>query len=134
MRAEKRPGALAGAARAGNEHRAAAGDILEHSAKRRGLPPEAGHETSEAYARVLATSGRWRVIRCKDDLQFVVQERARRAGSRPWRAVAFIYAPSALGAVLHRPSLGIPADDLARFMAGLVARGVIPAKGGPGDD
>lgn len=41
MRAGKRPGALAGATRAGNERRAAAGGVSDHSAKRNAPPPEA---------------------------------------------------------------------------------------------
>ncbi|RMD92993.1 MAG: hypothetical protein D6811_05850 [Alphaproteobacteria bacterium] len=115
----RNPGALAGATRVGNEHRAAAGEVPEHSTRDRALPPEAGHETSDRYARALATSGRWRVIRCKDDLQFIVQRR--RGGSRkwPWEAVAYVLSARALPPVLQRPSLGIPADDLARLTAAL---------------
>jgi hypothetical protein len=134
MRVEGSPRALAGATRAGKAYRAAAGGVPEHSAKRRGLPPEAAHETSDAYARTLATSGRWRAIRCRDDLQFILQRR--RGGNRkwPWQAVAYILNARALPPVLHRPSLGIPAADLARLMAGLEARGVLPSTGGQADD
>ena len=77
------------------------------------------HETSDDYGRVLALSGRWRVIRCKDDLQFIVQRRGGGAKARPWVAEAYILDPKALGPILHRASLGIPADDLDRLVAEL---------------
>jgi hypothetical protein len=77
------------------------------------------HETADGYHGTLAASGRWRAIRCRDDLQFILQRR--RGGNRkwPWQAVAYILNARALPPVLHRPSLGIPAADLARLMAAL---------------
>ena len=36
-------------------------------------------ETADQYPNVVAASGRWRIIRCRDDIQFIVQRRA--AGS-----------------------------------------------------
>lgn len=87
------------------------------------------HETADGYASTLVGSGRWRVIRCRDDLQFIVQKRAGRAKARPWQAVAYILNVSAFGPVLRRPGLGIPADDLARLLAGLTVK-----DGGPRHD
>jgi hypothetical protein len=134
MRAERSPCALAGATRAENAYRAAAGDVLDDSTGSRALPPAAGHETADAYARALAVSGWWRIVRCRDDIQFIVQRR--RGGSRkwPWQAVAYVLSAKALPPVLHRASLGIPPDDLARLMDRLAARGVLSSKGGQADD
>jgi hypothetical protein len=74
-------------------------------------------ETADGYARVIASSGRWRVVRCRDDLQFIVQKRRRGTAPRPWRAEAYVYDVSKLSAVLKRPSTGIPADYLAGIIA-----------------
>ena len=83
-----------------------------------GRPSRAGgHETADGYARVLAASGRWRVVRCRDDLQFVVQKRAGRARARPWEALAYILDRKALGPALHRAALGIPAEHRAVLAA-----------------
>jgi len=78
-------------------------------------------ETADDYGHVLAASGRWRVIRCRDDVQFIAQKRQRGEAPYPWRAVAYVLTARALAPVLHRPSLGIPADDAARLMAELMA-------------
>lgn len=91
------------------------------------------HETADEYARVLAASGRWRVIRCRDDLQFIVQKRRGRTRARPWQAVAYVLSARALGPVLHRPSLCIPADDFDRLSVMLALLGILPAKGGTHD-
>ncbi len=77
-----------------------------------------GQETADDYDRVLAARGRWRVIRCRDDRQWIVQRRAA-ARSRRWKAVAYIYARAALGHTLQRPSVGIPPDDLAALLGQL---------------
>lgn len=48
------------------------------------------HETSDAYARALARlSDRWRVVACKDELQWIVQRRKEGGAERPWRAAAY---------------------------------------------
>lgn len=79
----------------------------------------AHQETADDYGRILAVSGRWRVVRCTDDLQFIVQER--RGGARPrrWVAQAYVLNEPALGPVLERPSMGIPAVDRAALLAAL---------------
>lgn len=77
------------------------------------------HETGDAYSRVLAASGQWRVVRCKDDAQFIVQKRRGGSGLWPWAGVAYVSNRTALPDVLRRPSLGIPADDLALLIVGL---------------
>jgi hypothetical protein len=69
---------------------------------------------------VLAASGRWLVIRCKDDMQFIVQRRQAGAAEWPWRAMAYVLNGSRLPAVLQRASTGIPADDLAALLRDLV--------------
>ncbi len=76
-------------------------------------------ETDDEYPS-LAWSGRWRVIRCRDDIQWIVQRDARRgcAGRdlRPWRGVAYVASDRFLREVISRPSLGIPRDDLAALL------------------
>lgn len=84
-------------------------------------------ETADNYPHTLAMSGRWRIVRCKDDLQYIVQRReATGSGKWPWRAVAYVCDLAALPGVLQRRSLGIPAQDVARltFMPGLRAHAV----------
>ncbi|MEL7303034.1 MAG: hypothetical protein AAGJ53_05010 [Pseudomonadota bacterium] len=86
--------------------------------------PDGAHlsrsETADTYAAVVASSGRFRVVRCKDDLQFIVQRRKYEGaggGKWPWRALAYVLDAKALPDVLQRPSLGIPHEtqaDLAR--------------------
>ena len=66
-------------------------------------------ETADAYPHVLAASARWRVIRCRGDLQVIVQFRKAGGGKYPWRAVAYVYRRAALPAILRRHALGIPA-------------------------
>ena len=73
-------------------------------------------ETADNYGRVIAASGRWRVIRCKDDIQFIVQRRQAGSAKWPWRAVADVAGVTALPAILQRRSIGIPADDLAALL------------------
>jgi hypothetical protein len=85
------------------------------------------HETSDDYGCVISSSGRWRVIRCKDDLQYIVQKRAGGARPRPWEAKAYILNASALCPVLDRASMGIPPDDRARLTADLVDARAIEA-------
>lgn len=80
----------------------------------------ARHETGDDWP-ALAASGRWRVIRCRDDIQFIVQRKAAPGGERPWRGVAYVVDPAALGVVLDRVSPGIPAADRAGIFRGLAA-------------
>lgn len=76
-------------------------------------------ERADAWPRVLARSGAWRVIRCRSDLQWIVQQRR---AAEQWEARAYVYASAALPRVLRRPSLGIPPSDataLARAASAL---------------
>ena len=73
-------------------------------------------ETADDYPSI-ARSGRWRVIRCRDDIQWTVQRDRRRgcAGRdpHPWRGVAYVANDRFLASVISRPSLGMPQRDLA---------------------
>ncbi len=76
-------------------------------------------ESEDGYPSI-ARSGRWRIIRCRDDIQWIVQRDERRGpGGRaayPWRGVAYIVNDRFLREVISRPSLGIPRDDLAALL------------------
>ncbi len=76
-------------------------------------------ETADDYPSI-ARSGRWRIIRCKDNIQWIVQRDARRgcAGRdlRPWRGVAYVASERFLREVISRPSLGVPQRDLAALL------------------
>jgi len=77
-------------------------------------------ETSDDYTRVIVRSNLWRVVRCKSDMQYIVQRRTKLADAKtPWVGVAFILNESWLPAVILRPSEGIPPDDAAALIAGL---------------
>ena len=73
-------------------------------------------ETADDYPSI-AQSGRWRVVRCRDDIQWIVQQDRRRGccgrDKNPWRGKAYVVNERFLGTVISRPSLGIPPDDLA---------------------
>ncbi len=73
-------------------------------------------ESEDGYPSI-ARSGRWRIIRCRDDIQWIVQRDERRGSAgraaRPWRGVAYVANERFLREVISRPSLGIPRDDLA---------------------
>lgn len=45
---------------------------------------------------VVRLSEGWRVIRCKDDLQWILQRRKKGGAERPWRAVGFYLTRDAL--------------------------------------
>ncbi len=77
-------------------------------------------ETSDFYGHVVACSGRWRIIRCRDDIQFIIQSRQAGSAAFPWRAKAYVICDSALPAVLERFS--IPSRDLGALTAGLRSR------------
>ena len=59
-------------------------------------------ETSDAYGGVIVLSGRWRVVRCRDDIQYIVQKRQAWSDIHPWRALAYVFDATALPAVLQR--------------------------------
>ena len=75
-------------------------------------------ETADSYDGIIVKSGRYRIIRCKDDLQWIIQRR--KGGQRskwPWTALAYIYNEDRLPSVLRRPTLRIPPEDTAVLMA-----------------
>ncbi len=82
-------------------------------------PDRKPRESDDDYPSI-ARSGRWRIIRCRDDIQWIVQQDRRRgcAGRdlRPWRGVAYVVNQRFLREVISRPSLGIPRDDLAALL------------------
>ncbi len=83
-------------------------------------------ETADDYAGTLVEFGGWRIVRCKDDIQWIVQRDARRgcAGRdpRPWRGVAYVVNERFLREVISRPSLGVPATTLSVLLAALPER------------
>jgi len=80
-------------------------------------------ETADGYIGTIVQSGRFRVVRCKDDIQWIVQKDARAHGAgakkRPWYGVAYILNKRFLPIVIERPSLGIPPVDIGNLVAGL---------------
>ena len=76
-------------------------------------------ETADDYPSI-ARSGRWRIIRCKDNIQWIVQ-RDRRKGCagrspRPWVGVAYVVNGRFLHSVISRPSMGVPQIDLIKLL------------------
>jgi len=47
-------------------------------------------ETSDHYRDVVAASGRWRIIRCRDNIQFIIQRRQAGSAKFPWRAQSLL--------------------------------------------
>ena len=79
-------------------------------------------ESDDDYPSV-ARSGRWRVIRCRDDIQWILQ-RDRRKGCpgrdlATWRGVAYVANDRFLASVISRPSLGVPDDTLSVLLAAI---------------
>lgn len=59
--------------------------------------PEHKHETSGIYASVVTRlSEQWRVIICKDGIQWILQRREKLQASRPWRGVRYCTTKKAL--------------------------------------
>lgn len=62
-----------------------------------GKSARATHETADTYARVVARlCDGWRVIACRNDLQWIVQRRKKGGGECPWRAVGYFRTRDAL--------------------------------------
>lgn len=56
-----------------------------------------GHETADSYAQIVARlSEHWRVIACKDSLQWIAQRRKNGGAERPWRAGCYFRTRAAL--------------------------------------
>jgi hypothetical protein len=71
-------------------------------------------EGSEAYFRVIALCGNYRVILCKDAIQWIIQRRirgrARGAGAR-WKACGYLTTKSALIRLWHaKTALPLPPE------------------------
>lgn len=88
-------------------------------------PNPKNQETADDYERTLATVGKWRVIRCRQDIQYIIQKRWGRARPWTWVAVAYVHPATALGPVLHRRSLGIPDDERDQIIDALTAQGIV---------
>ena len=55
------------------------------------------HETSDAWGKVVAhPAPGWRVIVCRDDLQWIIQRRKNGGAERPWRALHYCRTRKAL--------------------------------------
>ncbi len=118
------PGALAGAAGAGQ----ACGDLDVGEVTTNGFDPQASRigkhqpgEASDGYP-ALAASDCWRIVRCRGNLQLIIQYRQAGSAKWPWRALAYVVNENLLPGVLKRPSMGIPADHLATLLAEWRAR------------
>lgn len=80
------PGARAGATGAG----------MPGNAKAAGSTAIA-HETSDDYGRVVTVlAPGWRVVVCKDEVQWIIQRRKKGGARRPWRGVAYCRTRKAL--------------------------------------
>lgn len=73
------------------------------------------HETSDTYSAVVARlDENWRVIICKDRLQWILQRRdAERSGQKRWRAVGYFLTREALIRVSRTVCAGCDATELA---------------------
>lgn len=73
-------------------------------------------ETANDYDNVVCEYDNYRIIRCKDDIQFIVQRKVREEPHKAWaKALAYISNEKALLPVLQRPSLGIPQGLVAAW-------------------
>lgn len=87
QRAQRQTGGAADNVQSGRQ---AGFSTLEKAAK-------ADHETADGYGNVVAVPcDGWRVIVCKDDLQWIVQRRKNGGADRPWRAVGYCRTRKAL--------------------------------------
>lgn len=80
--------------------------------------------TADAYHADIARSRRYRVIRSRDDFQFIVQRRKPTVVESvrwPWLALAYVRNKKAHPSILQRASLSIPAEDLAQLLRQLTA-------------
>lgn len=82
-------------------------------------------ETADDYDHVIAASGRWRVIRCRSDIQFIAQKRACGDARKPWGQVAYVATESGLQHVLTGRWWAVSPRDAAAIVATLVAAGAV---------
>ena len=78
-----------------------ASSAVQNRGKRRfsGTEKSAGatHETADGYAQIVAyLCDGWRVIVCKDNIQWILQRRKKGGAERPWRAVGYFRTREAL--------------------------------------
>ena len=80
-------------------------------------------ESADDYAGTLVEFGGWRIVRCKNNVQWIVQRDRRKGGSgralTPWVGVAYVLNDRFLTSVISRPSLGVPDNTLATLLAAL---------------
>lgn len=91
-------GAPRGAAGAVCRHANAAGTAqLTESTSTRQSSGACGHETADAWGAIIAyPAAGWRVIVCRDRLQWILQRRKNGGAERPWRAVGYCQTREAL--------------------------------------
>lgn len=71
-----------------------------------------GHETSDGYGGIVVQlSPRWRVVLCRDGIQWIVQHRKSGGAERPWRAQRYFATRQAL--ILFCTRLKEPVDQAA---------------------
>lgn len=74
-------------------------------------------ETADAYGRVVAQIGsRERIIRCKDDIQFIAQRREKGTAKRPWRSFSHFATrkgAARLGGAYREAALALFASEAA---------------------
>jgi len=70
--------------------------------------------------RLIAHSGNYQIVRCKGDIQFILERRrpgkAGRAGNSTHDALAYIYNADNLAPVIIRESLQVPRKVLAELL------------------
>ena len=66
------------------------------------------NETADDYCRVICRYDSYRIIRCRDEIQFILQRRVGGRHKWPWRALAYVVCEAHLPAVLQRGSLDVP--------------------------
>lgn len=54
------------------------------------------HETADEYRLVITQHGIFRVIHCRDGIQFIVQKRKNGGAKRPWRSISYFTTQKAL--------------------------------------
>ena len=85
--------------------------------------PRQHHETADAYTQVVARlSESWRVILCKDGIQWILQRRdAVRSGQPRWRATGYFRTKRAL-ILASRTACGLIAPSASVILNALPAR------------
>lgn len=53
-------------------------------------PATSRHESDDTYGRVITRQGRYRVIVCKDDMQWIIQHSRKRGMGKVWQGVSYV--------------------------------------------